>query len=51
VIKSAEGRTLAPLIDSAEAVEETRRQLRRNVAEELTLQALSFRLDRLLAGV
>lgn len=51
VVKSAEGRTLAPLIDAAMAVEETRRQLRRNVAEELTLQALSFRLDRLLAGV
>lgn len=51
IVKSAEGRTLSPLIDSAEAVEATRRQLRRNVAEELTLQALSFRLDRLLAGV
>jgi DNA polymerase-3 subunit delta' len=51
IVKSAEGRTLAPLIDSAGAVEATRRQLRRNVAEELTLQALSFRLDRLLAGV
>ncbi|MBJ7353289.1 MAG: AAA family ATPase [Thermoleophilaceae bacterium] len=51
VVKSAEGRKLAPLIDAAMAVEATRRQLRRNVAEELTLQALSFRLDRLLAGV
>lgn len=51
IVKSAEGRTLAPLIDSAHAVEATRRQLGRNVAEELTLQALSFRLDRLLAGV
>ena len=51
IVKSAEGRTLAPLIDAAEATEATRRQLRRNVAEELTLQALSFRLDRLLAGV
>jgi DNA polymerase-3 subunit delta' len=51
IIKSAEGRTLAPLIDAATAVEATRRQISRNVAEELTLQALSFRLDRLLAGV
>jgi DNA polymerase-3 subunit delta' len=51
IVKSAEGRTLAPLIDAATAVEDTRRQLKRNVAEELTLQALSFRLDRLLAGV
>ncbi|MBI2691000.1 MAG: AAA family ATPase [Solirubrobacterales bacterium] len=51
IVKSADGRALAPLIDAAHAVEATRRQLGRNVAEELTLQALSFRLDRLLAGV
>ncbi|MBJ7459033.1 MAG: AAA family ATPase [Thermoleophilaceae bacterium] len=51
IVKSAEGRTLGPLIAAAEETEATRRQLRRNVAEELTLQALSFRLDRLLAGV
>lgn len=51
IVKSAEGRKLAPLIDAATAVEATRRQIKRNVAEELTLQALSFRLDRLLAGV
>jgi hypothetical protein len=51
IVKSAEGRRVGPLIDAASAVEGTRRQLGRNVAEELTLQALSFRLDRLLAGV
>jgi hypothetical protein len=51
IIKSAQGRRVGPLIDAAGAVEGTRRQLGRNVAEELTLQALSFRLDRLLAGV
>ncbi|MGK2877078.1 MAG: ATP-binding protein [Solirubrobacterales bacterium] len=51
IVKSAEDRTLGPLIEAAEETEATRRQLRRNVAEELTLQALSFRLDRLLAGV
>lgn len=51
IVKSAEGRRVGPLIEAAGAVEATRRQLGRNVAEELTLQALSFRLDRLLAGV
>lgn len=51
VVRSAEGRAVAPLIDAAEAVEDARRQITRNVAEELSLQALSFRLDRLLAGV
>lgn len=49
--RSATGRAVGPLIAAAEEVEDTRRTLRRNVAEELTLQALSFRLDRLLAGV
>lgn len=51
IVRSANDRPVGPLLDAAEAVEETRRQIQRNVAEELTLQALSFRLDRLLAGV
>lgn len=51
IARSAEGRKVGQLLDAAFAVEETRRQLGRNVAEELTLQAQSFRLDRLLAGV
>jgi DNA polymerase-3 subunit delta' len=51
IAKSAEGRKVGSLIDAAEEVETTRELLRRNVAEELTLQALSFKLDRLLAGV
>jgi hypothetical protein len=51
IVKSAEGRALAPLLDAAATVEATRSQIGRNVAGELTLQALSFRLDRLLAGV
>lgn len=51
IVKSAEGRRVGSLLSSAEAVEETRLMLQRNVAEELTLQALSFKLDRLLAGV
>ncbi len=51
IVRSAAGRQIGPLLDSVQAVEDTRRQLTRNVAEELTLQALSFRLDRLLAGV
>jgi DNA polymerase-3 subunit delta' len=50
ITRSAE-RSVGPLLDAVAEVEATRRQLRRNVAEELTLQALSFRLDRLLAGV
>lgn len=50
IVRSAAGRTPGGLIAAAETVEETRRQLSRNVAEELTLQALSFRLDRLLVG-
>ncbi|MFT4049364.1 MAG: hypothetical protein QM648_05935 [Solirubrobacterales bacterium] len=51
ISRSGTGRAVGPLLDAIDAVDETRRQLRRNVAEELTLQALSFRLDRLLAGV
>ena len=50
-LKSGGVRLIGPLLDAVEVVEETRLQLTRNVAEELTLQALSFRLDRLLAGV
>lgn len=50
ITRSAVGRPLGPLLDAVAEVEATRRQLRRNVAEELTLQALSFKLDRLLAG-
>ncbi len=48
--KAAAGRPAAGLIAAAVEVDDTRRALRRNVSEELTLQALSFRLDRLLAG-
>ncbi len=51
IAKTASGRRIGPLLAAAEQVEDTRDQLTRNVAEELTLQALSFRLDRLLAGV
>lgn len=50
IVKSAEGREVGPFLAAAEEVEDTRLQLGRNVAEELTLQALSFKLDRLLAG-
>lgn len=51
IAKTAAARPLAPLLDAATEVDDTRGMLNRNVAEELTLQALSFRLDRLLAGV
>lgn len=50
-IARSAARPVGPLLDAVSEVEATRRQLRRNVAEELTLQSLSFRLDRLLAGV
>ncbi|MBI4896760.1 MAG: AAA family ATPase [Actinobacteria bacterium] len=50
ITKAAAGRSVADLIAAAAEVDDTRRALRRNVSEELTLQALSFRLDRLLAG-
>lgn len=49
IAKAAAGRSVGPLLTAAATVDETRRQLRRNVSEELTLQALSFRLDGLLA--
>lgn len=51
IVKTATDRPIAPLLDAAAEIEDTRRTLRRNVAEELTLQAMSFRLDRMLAGV
>jgi DNA polymerase-3 subunit delta' len=49
--KAAAGRKMARLFDAAAEIDDTRRSLRRNVSEELTLQSLSFRLDRVLAGV
>lgn len=51
ILKTATGRPVGPLLTAAGEVDGTRRTLRRNVSEELTLQALSFRLDRVLAGV
>jgi DNA polymerase-3 subunit delta' len=49
--KASQGRPIAKLLTAAAEIDDTRRSLRRNVSEELTLQALSFRLDRELAGV
>lgn len=51
IVKAAAGRPVGDLLAAAEEADRTRRLLRRNVSEELTLQALSFKLDRLLAGV
>lgn len=51
ITKTAADRPIAPLLDAASEIDDTRKTLRRNVAEELTLQAMSFRLDRMLAGV
>ncbi|MGB0872407.1 MAG: ATP-binding protein [Solirubrobacterales bacterium] len=51
IVKTAADRPIAPFLTAAAEIDETRRTLRRNVAEELTLQAMSFRLDRVLAGV
>lgn len=48
--KAATGRRIGPLLAAAAELDGTRRQLRRNVSEELTLQALCFRLDGLLAA-
>lgn len=48
--KAAAGRSIGILLTAATEVEDTRRMLRRNVSEELTLQALSFKLDRILVG-
>lgn len=50
IVRSATGRKPGPLIAAAETVEEARGQITRNVADELALQALSFRLDGLLAS-
>lgn len=50
IVKASVGRSIGGLLASATELEETRRMLRRNVSEELTLQALSFKLDRLLAS-
>ncbi|MGH2907249.1 MAG: ATP-binding protein [Solirubrobacterales bacterium] len=49
--KASAGRPVGKLIGAAATIDETREALRRNASEELTLQALSFRLDRSLAGV
>jgi hypothetical protein len=49
--KVSAGRSIGRLLNAAAAIDETRGSLRRNVSEELTLQSLSFRLDRELAGV
>jgi DNA polymerase-3 subunit delta' len=49
--KVSAGRPIRNLLSAAEVIDETRGFLKRNVSEELTLQALSFRLDRELAGV
>ncbi|HEV7918933.1 MAG TPA: AAA family ATPase [Solirubrobacterales bacterium] len=46
--KASAGRPVGRLLEAAEEIDETRRHLRRNVSEELTLQALSFRLDKIL---
>lgn len=49
IVKASSGRSIGGLLAAAAEIEETRRMLRRNVSDELTLQALSFKLDRLLA--
>ncbi|MFY9487735.1 MAG: AAA family ATPase [Solirubrobacterales bacterium] len=51
ITKAAAGRSMSSLIAAATEIDETRGMLRRNVSEDLTLQALSFKLDRLLAGI
>lgn len=50
IVKAAAGRSVGSLLSAAAEVDETRLLLRRNVSEELTLQALSFKLDRTLAA-
>jgi DNA polymerase-3 subunit delta' len=47
--RASAGRAVGPLLDAAAEIEETRLMLSRNVAEELMLQAMSFKLDGLLA--
>ena len=46
----AEGIPVPIATEAVELVEETRRRLRLNVSEELALEALCFRLERLLGG-
>lgn len=48
IVRSAGGRPVGPLLDAAAEVEATRRTLLRNVSEELALEALSVKLERLL---
>lgn len=45
-----EGVPIEAATESVELIEETRRRLRLNVSEELALEALCFRLERLLTG-
>lgn len=46
--RASAGRRVAPLLDAAAEIEQARLMLGRNVAEELMLQALCFKLDGLL---
>ena len=51
LISSQAGRIPIPVATEAVAlIEETRSRLRLNVSEELALEALCFRLERLLNG-
>ncbi len=45
----AEGRGAGALREALELVEDTRRRLLLNVSEDMALEALSFRLQRVLA--
>jgi DNA polymerase-3 subunit delta' len=45
----ADGRAAAPLREAIDLIEDTRARLALNVNEELALEALAFRLERLLA--
>ena len=49
--KASAARPIGKLLSAAAEIDDTRGSLCRNVSEELTLQSLSFRLDRELAGV
>ena len=49
--KASAARPIGKLLSAAAEIDDTRGSLCRNVSEELTLQSLSFRLDRVLAGV
>ena len=46
----AERISIEAATEAVELIEETRRRLRLNVSEELALEALCFRLERLLTG-